>query len=117
MQDTDASVWPLARELVPAMKAQADRGVRADVVSDAGEEGPVPLMDVSTLAAHLGLTPAEILAVVASSAVVETASAPPAATATPAPLARHPSAADHASQCNGVSLHLPAAPWYSSSQR
>jgi hypothetical protein len=75
MQDTDARAWPMADRLVPDMKAQANRSFRTDVVADEGEEGPVAPMDVSTLAAHLGLTPPEVLHVVASSAVVTSASA------------------------------------------
>jgi hypothetical protein len=66
VQDSDASTWAFAEALVPAMKAQAYRNIRVDVVAGPGEEGPIAPMDVSSLASHLGLTHAEILVSVAS---------------------------------------------------
>jgi hypothetical protein len=66
VQDSDASTWVFAKEAVPAMKAQAYRNIRDDVVTEAGEEGPIAPMDASCLAGHLGLTHAEILFSVAS---------------------------------------------------
>lgn len=61
VQDTDASTWEFSEDLIPNIKAQADRSVRFDVAVDPGEEGPIPPMHEGGLASYLGLTHAEII--------------------------------------------------------
>ena len=77
VQDKDAKEWPFADTIVPPMKAQAKRSLRDDVATEPGEEGPVPEMDISTLAAHLGLTPTELLHAVTAVDVPTPSRAPP----------------------------------------
>jgi Na+(H+)/acetate symporter ActP len=60
------------------MKAQANRSQRIDVVSGPGEEGPIAALDISTVAAHLGLSPTELLVNIAATApTLSASSAPP----------------------------------------
>lgn len=61
MQDTDASEWTFSDDLVPSMKARAERRQRAVVETGAGEEGPIPPMHAGGLAGFLGLTFSEML--------------------------------------------------------
>lgn len=61
MQDTDASTWEFSEDIIPNIKAQADRSVRNDVYCEPGEEGPIPPVHEGGLASHLGLTHAEII--------------------------------------------------------
>jgi hypothetical protein len=61
VQDTDASTWEFSEDVIPRVKAQADRSMRNDVHIEPGEEGPIPSMHEGGLASHLGLTHAEIM--------------------------------------------------------
>lgn len=61
VQDKDASTWEFSENLVPAMRAAADRSVRLDVAVEPGEEGPIPALHEGGLASHLGLSQLEII--------------------------------------------------------